>query len=480
MVSAYRDFSIRYLLYSEILKSLLQHYKIIVILVKDCDVEFYRRKFAHPKIFVEPVFYGKSLGILKGTFFARLLVILRKCFAGGKSGFRNSTTDSRVFLYRKEFANLRWRYRLSLELILSLARIAEKSQLIRRLILNVESMIYPGTHYDHYFEKYRPTIVVTSSLGYMIDPFLMRAARRKAVRCVSVIHSWDNTSTKDYRGASPDKVIVWNSIMAREVEVFHDIDPQNIFVGGIAHWDSFFRDLSEDNEVASDNNVLHPFSMLGCDGARPIIYYGTSSYKIFPDTRKLVGDLVQAIDQGRISGRPQLVIRLHPSYLYESASTHLLKFEHECARLAKEFPSILFLDLPRMPRIEGGVDMPIEDMQRHIRMLEGCSVLLTEYSTLMIEAAILDKPIVNIGFGRYRDTDKSISYLETFTHIKRIIKTGACRNTYSFEQLCDGLSRYLERPTEDQEQRRKLVMQEVEMNAGKAGETVGNYLAGIV
>ena len=284
-------------------------------------------------------------------------------------------------------------------------------------------------------------MVVTSSLGYMIDPLLMRAARRKNICTASVIHSWDNTSTKDYRGALPDKVVTWNSIMAKEVEIFHDIDKSNIFVGGIAHWDSFFR-KSDSEEVKREN----PFLEIGCSEDRPIIYYGTSSYKIFPGTIDVITKLIEAIETGRIWGHPQLVVRLHPSYLYSAAREKLNQIRSTYRELRQRYPGSLYLDLPQMPQINGGLDMPLKDLKRHASMLRQSDVLLTEYSTLMIEAAIFDNPAMNIGFGRYRNTNKSISYLETFAHIQRILKTQASRNAYSFDDLCKMLSLYLQTP----------------------------------
>ena len=132
-----------------------------------------------------------------------------------------------------------------------------------------------------------------------------------------------------------------------------------------------------------------------------------------------------------------------------------------------------------MPQINGGLDMPLKDLKRHASMLRQSDVLLTEYSTLVIEAAIFDKPIINVGFGRYRNTNKPISYLETFTHIQRILKTQASRNAYSFDDLCKMLSLYLQDPSQDRQYRTVLAEQEVEINKGYAGRAIGDYLAGL-
>ena len=204
LISAYREFSIRYLLYTDIFSVLKDELQTIVILVKDVDVEYYRKKFLDPKIVVEPVEYQTSLMMLKNSAVSRFFILFRKIISGRDREMINSTDESRVTLYRKEFQQKGFIQRSLFAMLVGIAYIARRSRRVRRMVVRLESWIYPGRHYDKYIEKYRPSLVVTSSLGYMIDPYLMRSAKRYGVKTVSVIHSWDNTSTKDYRGADPE------------------------------------------------------------------------------------------------------------------------------------------------------------------------------------------------------------------------------------------------------------------------------------
>ena len=50
---------------------------------------------------------------------------------------------------------------------------------------------------------------------------------------VSLIQSWDKTSSLGYPLVTPDKVIVWSDVMKWEAETFHDLSPDNIDVGGV-------------------------------------------------------------------------------------------------------------------------------------------------------------------------------------------------------------------------------------------------------
>ena len=95
----------------------------------------------------------------------------------------------------------------------------------------------------------------------------------------------------------------------------------------------------------------------------------------------------------------------------------------------------------------------------------------------MIEAAIFDLPIINVAMHKFRDTVKPASYFENFTHIKRILKTGACKNAYNYDEYITYINEYLENPSRDSQNRKKLVAQEITTNIGCAGQAIGKHLS---
>jgi len=306
----------------------------------------------------------------------------------------------------------------------------------------------------------------------------MRAAKRHGVKTAAVIHSWDNTSTKDYRGADPDHVVVWNQIMAREAEIFHDIPKENIFLGGIAHWDRYFT-----HEEGEGEKTRAIFKEIGLAANRPLIYYCTSSFKIFNNSLNTVSEIVDWLQTVQGIERPQLLVRLHPSYLIPKGSdreTEAEKLLDQMSSIQRESRGDVFFDSPKMPAIAEGIDMPMQDMLRHKLLLKGSSVLINEYSTLMIEGAIFDVPTINISVGRYRDTDKEVAYVEQYHHIKRILETRACVTAYSYSELFEWIQTYLSYPRLHRENRESLVTQETAVNKGRAGLVIGRYLAQLV
>jgi hypothetical protein len=473
-ISAYRNFSVRYLLYSDIFKQLRASGLRIVVLLKDGDVEFYRERLAAPEVVVEPVLYDRAMAVLKGNALNRLFVLIRKCMSGGEPGFENSTDQVRLFMYEREMSVNAFQH-LQFRLVRLVARAGTRSRAVRRLVLALEERLFPGRFYDACFEKYRPSVLVVSSVGYMIDPFLMRAARRHGCTVVSVIHSWDNPTTKDYRGAEPDHVITWNPMMKREVNVFHDVPEERIHVAGVAHWDHYF-----DGTVGVPERGAFLRS-LGLDPGRRTLFYGTSSPILFRNTFDVIERLMAEVAAGGL-GDVQLLVRLHPMYLLRRRGQEgqiVEQYRQRMDDLRARYAARLVFNLPMMRVLHDDIDMPPEDMHHLAAMLRHCDVLLTEYSTLMIEGAIFDRPIVNVALYNFRDTDRPAAYLENYTHIKRMLATGASRNAYTFEELLRYIREYLEQPGRDAEGRRALVDQEVAVNRGCAGRRVAELLEGL-
>ena len=84
------------------------------------------------------------------------------------------------------------------------------------------------------FDRYRPGLVVTTSPGWFFpDAVVLREAAARGVTTATVVLSWDNPTSKGFRGAEPDQTIVWSDEMARQVAEHHDYPRERIVVAGV-------------------------------------------------------------------------------------------------------------------------------------------------------------------------------------------------------------------------------------------------------
>jgi len=475
-ISLCRNFSVRYILYTDIFQVLKNQGYRIILFFKDDSVEFYKERFKDTDCILEPVFFNEAFAESRASFWARLFLVTRKCLSGATEEMENSTDRVRLFQYEKQMSkNLRgW---LEFQIVRFWTALGKRSHFVRTSLVALESFLFPGKMYDCYFKKYKPQMLIVSSVGYFIDPLFMRSAKRYQCKVASIVHSWDNPSTKDYRGAKTDHVIAWNELMKKEIEVFHDIPAEKIFVGGIAHWDFYF-----DGSFKPKSKVEF-LKQYGLKEGRKLLFYGTSSHLIFRNTFDTIEMLLEKIRQGRFGDSVQLLVRLHPNYLLKQRKKEgqvLELFQERMDAFQKKYGDIIAFNIPKMTFLKSDVDMPLEDMRTLAENLYHADVLLNEYSTLMIEAAIFDKPIINVGLHHYRDTEKPAWFLETFTHIKRILKTDCTKNAHTEEELLTAIDEYLKNPSLDREKRKRLVEQEAPTNRGSAGKKIGEHLVALI
>jgi len=390
-----------------------------------------------------------------------------------KDGYENTTAKLLLYEHEKKMAH-GVVSRIIFRLIKCIALFGQRIPLVRKGLAYLESCIFPGKMYDSFFKKYAPDGVVVSSLGYMIDPYFMRAARRHGSRVISIIHNWDHPTMKGYRGALPDNVVAWNESMKREVSIFHDIPKDKIFIGGIAHWDFYF------NGRYRRLNKTDFISATGLKRERKIIFYGTSNYLLFQRTFDIVEGILKAIESSKISPPSQLLVRLHPAYMMKEAGRERQVVEHfqsKIDRIKERYRDLVIFNYPAFKVLNDDIDMSLEDLHGLAHILSNVDIMLTEYSTLLIEAAIFDLPVVNVGLYNYRDTNKPAAFLENFTHLRRILKYGSIKNAYTFEELFKFINEYLENRALEREQRKRLVDNEIPIRSGDAGKRIGKYLS---
>jgi CDP-glycerol glycerophosphotransferase (TagB/SpsB family) len=95
-------------------------------------------------------------------------------------------------------------------------------------------------------------------------------------------------------------------------------------------------------------------------------------------------------------------------------------------------------------------------------------------STIAVEAAIFDTPVVNVSFDGETPAEWTRSarrYLR-FTHFANVTRHGAVKLAESPAQLVSAVAQYLVDPTADAEGRRRVVREQCEFVDGRSSERV--------
>jgi hypothetical protein len=327
-----------------------------------------------------------------------------------------------------------------------------RSRRLRRALLRLELDRYVEEAHRDLFERYRPDIVVTTSPGYFKpDARLLREAAIHGVPSASVILSWDNPTSKGYRGANPDLVLTWSERMSAQMVEFQDFAPEQLVVAGVPHFDAYYRD----DELPSREAL---FARLGLDPARRLILFATSAPGYYGRDHEVAEQLARAVAGDALGAPAQLVIRVHPNF--PSKDVPIKDFE----RVAQAYPHVR-LDVPEILPAGLSCHMPGSDSERLMALVRHCDVLVNVFSTTTLEAFAVDRPVVMIA-------SKALVY----EHMAEVLESGAAPVASDEAQLIGHVRRYLEHPEHQRAERAAIAARELGPADGAAGRRIAGLL----
>ena len=370
-------------------------------------------------------------------------------------------TPTREIREQEEWAKNRLR-----QLLWPAHTVLGRSALLRRGWYEAENRLLPDPFHGLAFRRLAPDVVVTATAGVVVsDIRLIRRARAAGVPSVTFTQGWDNLTSKTIVGARPDRLIVWNERMLEEAVELHGFRPDQIDVTGPPHFDPYFRRTGWTDRAAFLRG-------LGLDPHKRIVLYATSPQRYFTDSIAVTDQLIRANEAGRFGPDVQLVIRLHPQVIQGQDADDLGAWER--------FRGRVYLDMPR-----GATGLAADytpDGTAHIaQLLDASAVTINVASSISIDAAIFDTPVINLRFDAEpgRPYLKSVRRQYDTDHYKQVLATGAVRLADSPEHLIDEVRRYLAHPEYERAERADLIRRLCYSNDGQAGARVAEAITRI-
>lgn len=418
----------------------------VVILSPLARDEAFVREFAGPRVTVEPLpshvptgLEGRLLGVIQ----ARYLQL--------------TTTDTLRIRGPKEFP--------------AAARLRTIKRLLGRIVApdgargdwySVSDRFVVDPEMDGVFDRRDPALVVTASPGLIFAEIpVLRAARRRGVPAMAVDLSWDNLTNKFFPPRQVDRLVLWNESMREEACTLHRYDRERVAVAGVPQFDTYFSGRRATRDEFCRRTGLDP--------TRRIITLATIPASKFPHHASVIDALVGAIESGAIAEAADLLIRVHPR---DDARA----YDRYAAR-----PHVVVEKPFRQTAARSGDGMDIDttaDNTRHLAdTLHHSDVVLNVASTMAIEAAIFDTPVVNIGFdGRPGSNAALMQWHYGSTHFQKVVRSGAVRIAQSAGEMIELVNHYLANPAADAEGRRRIVAEQCEFTDGRSAERVAGEI----
>ena len=466
LIAVHQAFSTKYLLDTEIFKRLKAQGVPLIVLSPNADDPQFQELYRANGVVVEKYRYDELSKVISSRL-CQFFIKVRSLTLPGEHDIATIEALEAVEVFHQQGARLLGsRY---LDLVLLTARLLRRSRLMRRIFAFAESRLFRSHVHKALFATHRPSLLVVPDVGTVaLSNLLIAEAKRHGVPVASVVLSWDNPTSKGLGSASPDYAIAWNRGMKEELEKYHGFAPSRIFVGGVAHFDDYFRD----GAAVGRGEFLRA---LGLSSERKTLFLATASPSLFHWNVDLIKLLLEAIDGGVFAEPCQLVVRLHPVYLAKSRDGTGAELA-EMEQLQAQYLGRFAMSIPEAIPQEYGALLPMEDQQNLAAILQHSDVMVCMFSTLMLEACIFDLPVVNVAFYTFQDTQLSNTILKGFTHIKRVASYDAVRTADSEQEMLDLIHMYLADRSIDREGRALMRDNEGSVNKGKAGAAIADHL----
>lgn len=512
-ISADHGLAVIYFLQTELLPTLLNAGVEIVLLTDDALIEGINARFGRPGLIVEGLRFKQCRAYYqteKPTI-QYWLDFLRR--AGGSYKINLGAVEA----YREQVKfEARGARRAAFPIMETALHLVRSSKSARKTLVDLQSRFTPNIYAD-LFERYKPGMVIAATPGWRLDRYLLRESAARGLPNATVIVGWDNPSSYNIPGARVDYATCWSHIQKDELVLGSDWDPARVNIGGIPSYDGYFNKTWQ---MPRDDY----FRLHGLDPNRKLIAYAASFITFSPNIQNIEA-LARLVANDELAEPSQLLVRLHPNHFLD-----VPRFAEERERvrqLVREFPHVHLVEpvplaaglqrpnpstetrktnsaqrsgglsrgdarasLISKPKAQSkGGELGYysgEDMDEKSSMMAHADVFTTVYSTMVVEAACHDTPVVAVTIDHehgWKEKDKFYLPLTRIGHWPthdRFRRSGAGQVATTPAELREALNHALTKPDAYVSARAKFLADEVTFTDGQAARRTGEYLLSII
>lgn len=312
------------------------------------------------------------------------------------------------------------------------------------------------------FEKYKPDLLLSAHPFSDVEASLIRQAKKKRILSVGIINSWDKMTSRSILRILPDKLIVHNEIVKKEAVLFTGMNEEDIIVVGVPHYDIFFNGKPRERSVFFSRFKIDPKKKI-------LLFCPTGQYYGMNDT-EIINTLIRLQTSGLLGNDVQILVRFPPN---DNVDT---KGISDLNKIILYQPGIRFSS-------KRGIDwdMNFEDIQLLYDTLYWSALIICPPSSLSIDAAIVDRPIINIKFGdtKIYSTDNINLYYDS-DHYKNILKQEGIKLVLNESDLVLWIRKYLNDQSLNREGRRLIAEEQCYKLDGQSSKRMARSILNIL
>lgn len=353
-----------------------------------------------------------------------------------------------------------------LEVIIRLALIKTLSRLpfVRRLFRIIERRAFPqyNANVSEYFARYEPAVVLSTSLISGFDVLFLKEASRRSIPTISMPKGWDNV-TKEYYPFLPDWFASPNEITSDLAVTLQDMPRNRVRTVGLPQFDWYARP-----EIRKSRE--EHLRAKGLDPSRKTVFFGSEGAWSQNDWR--IAEMLYEWITKDVFGVPaQLFVRPH----YSDVQSH--KFENLRGK-----PLVFVDDYPKVEFLVDKWDPTIADTIDFTNSILHADVVINIASSLALDAACADRPIILVGFGCEFAGEKDVTVPKLYgsDHMRWLEEAEGTDRADSPEELKKVVTRALANPAWRAEGRERLRTGLCYRVDGKSSERLANLVSEVI
>ena len=301
-----------------------------------------------------------------------------------------------------------------------------------------------------------PDMIFATHIIDGFDVSVLREAKRLGIKTIGMVRSWDNLTGHGLVRELPEKILLHSAWLYRMAKNFHRISEEKLEIVGIPQYDTFFR---KDFFMPRDKFLRS----MGLDPDQKIILFAAISTDFAPYEWEMPKIIQDAIEKGSLPENTVVIARPHPNCGVPQNFNFNGKY--------------LKIDTPAKYVGVGTFNWEQEkdDINHFANLLYHADVVVTGASTISMDAAIFNRPIINYAFDGFHKLPYHKSVLrcyEKYTHYIAMVKTNGVKLVYSPSELISEIQKYFDKPGLDQDGRQRIVEEFVGYTDGGSAQRI--------
>jgi len=333
---------------------------------------------------------------------------------------------------------------------------AEKSleDKLEKLLLS-----YPRSNEaEERLRELQPSVVVVTGAFQFEQPAIFAAAKKLGIPTLAYIPSWDNVTTKNRMVFKYDGYLVWSEQIKRELHaVYPNTRRQPVYVVGAPQYDIFRQTkFHQSREEFCRRQELKP--------ELPIIVYAIGSPNFLKEHHGAI-DLAEKIRRGEL-GKVQMLVRPHP--IHDNAELHDIFDQYA--------PHVRLQQTHNAGKTTAERSQDEAQIAEWVNTFRHAAVVVNLSSTVTVDAAIFDKPVVNLDFDpQPGQADQKLIYdiNHRWNHFQPVAESGGVWLVKDFAEMTHAVKNYLRNPSLHRAGRKWITKYVCEFLDGKCSERMG-------